>query len=37
MTQAIEGAEDSEIGAQNDLQNINLTSSDVVIGIAASG
>lgn len=37
MTQAIEGAEDSEIGAQNDLQSINLTSSDVVIGIAASG
>ncbi|MBF7021390.1 N-acetylmuramic acid 6-phosphate etherase [Staphylococcus kloosii] len=37
MTQAIEGAEDSEIGAQNDLQSINLTSLDVVIGIAASG
>lgn len=37
MTQAIEGAEDSEIGAQNDLKNINLTSLDVVIGIAASG
>lgn len=37
MTQAIEGAEDSEIGAENDLKMINLTSLDVVIGIAASG
>ncbi|MBF7016403.1 N-acetylmuramic acid 6-phosphate etherase [Staphylococcus durrellii] len=37
MTKAVEGAEDSEIGAENDLKNINLSSLDVVIGIAASG
>lgn len=37
MTKAVEGAEDSEIEAENDLKNINLSSLDVVIGIAASG
>lgn len=34
---AVEGAEDSIIQGKEDLKNINLTSKDVVIGIAASG
>lgn len=34
---AIEGAEDSEILGVNDLKNINLNGSDVVVGLAASG
>ena len=34
---AQENAEDSFENAQRDLQNINLTSKDIVIGIAASG
>lgn len=34
---AVEGAEDSKNLAVEDLKNINLTSKDVVIGIAASG
>ena len=37
ITQAIEGAEDSKESAQKDLESINLTSKDVVCGIAASG
>ena len=34
---AVEGAEDDEVLGKNDLIDVNLTSSDVVIGIAASG
>jgi N-acetylmuramic acid 6-phosphate etherase len=34
---AVEGAEDSETMGVDDLKQINLTSQDVVIGIAASG
>lgn len=34
---AVEGAEDSKEMAVNDLKSINLTSKDVVVGIAASG
>jgi len=34
---AVEGAEDSVDFGVNDLKNINLTSLDIVIGIAASG
>ena len=37
ITQAIEGAEDSIESAIKDLKDINLTSKDVVCGIAASG
>ncbi|WP_409294394.1 N-acetylmuramic acid 6-phosphate etherase [Peribacillus sp. SCS-26] len=37
FTAAVEGAEDSMELAASDLQSINLTTSDVVIGIAASG
>lgn len=37
ITQAIEGAEDSKESAQVDLESLNLTSKDVVCGIAASG
>ncbi|WP_409292242.1 N-acetylmuramic acid 6-phosphate etherase [Peribacillus sp. SCS-37] len=37
FTAAVEGAEDSMELAASDLQSINLTASDVVIGIAASG
>jgi N-acetylmuramic acid 6-phosphate etherase len=34
---AVEGAEDHKKLAEEDLKNIDLTSKDVVIGIAASG
>lgn len=34
---AVEGAEDSEELAVEDLKNLNLTENDIVIGIAASG
>lgn len=34
---AVEGAEDSEDFGAKDLQNVNLTDKDVVLGIAASG
>lgn len=37
MTVAVEGAEDSESLAHDDLKHIDLTDNDVVIGIAASG
>ncbi|EMN2506601.1 TPA: N-acetylmuramic acid 6-phosphate etherase [Staphylococcus aureus] len=37
MTMAVEGAEDHKKLAEEDLKNIDLTSKDVVIGIAASG
>ncbi|MBY7663438.1 N-acetylmuramic acid 6-phosphate etherase [Staphylococcus agnetis] len=37
MTRAIEGAEDLKTQGAQDLKNVNLTSQDVVIGIAASG
>ena len=37
MVQAVEGAEDSKTMAVEDLKRINLTSKDIVIGIAASG
>lgn len=37
MTVAVEGAEDSESLAHDDLKHIDLTNNDVVIGIAASG
>jgi len=37
FVRAVEGAEDSETLGVEDLQNINLTAEDVVIGIAASG
>ena len=35
MTMAVEGAEDHKKLAEEDLKNIDLTSKDVVIGIAA--
>jgi N-acetylmuramic acid 6-phosphate etherase len=37
MTVAVEGAEDSPILAQQDLEKINLNSKDTLVGIAASG
>ena len=37
MTVAVEGAEDDEALAQEDLQHIHVSEKDVVIGIAASG
>lgn len=37
MVKAVEGAEDSKTLAEEDLKRINLTSNDIVIGIAASG
>lgn len=37
FVKAQEGAEDSETSGHDDLVNINLTSSDIVIGLAASG
>lgn len=37
MLKAVEGAEDSEILAKEDLRNIELCSQDVVVGIATSG
>ena len=37
MFKAVEGAEDSEALGRKDLENINLTERDVVVGIAASG
>ena len=37
LVRAIEGAEDSSETGKHDLQDIGLTSSDVVVGIAASG
>ncbi|MGX6961754.1 N-acetylmuramic acid 6-phosphate etherase [Vagococcus xieshaowenii] len=37
MTVAVEGAEDSESLAKEDLAAINLTDKDIVVGIAASG
>lgn len=37
MTVAIEGAEDSETFAVEDLKKVNLTKNDIVVGIAASG
>lgn len=37
LTQAVEGAEDNIEAGRNDLLALNLTSKDVVVGIAASG
>lgn len=37
LTTAIEGAEDSRESGATDLQNLKLTASDVVVGIATSG
>lgn len=37
MTVAVEGAEDSQVLAKKDLQAIQLSDKDVVVGIAASG
>ncbi|MCP0887096.1 N-acetylmuramic acid 6-phosphate etherase [Ligilactobacillus sp. WILCCON 0076] len=37
MTVAVEGAEDSKLLGKQDLVKLNLTSNDVVVGIAASG
>lgn len=37
FTEAIEGSEDSEEMGKNDLQDIQLSENDVVIGLAASG
>lgn len=37
MTVAVEGAEDSEKLANQDIENLHLTKKDIVIGIAASG
>ena len=37
MLRAVEGAEDSDILAKEDLRNIDLCSQDVVVGIASSG
>ncbi|MBK0347146.1 N-acetylmuramic acid 6-phosphate etherase [Aerococcaceae bacterium zg-ZJ1578] len=37
MMRAVEGAEDNTLLAQSDLQALNLSDKDVVIGIAASG
>lgn len=36
-TQAVEGAEDDRSAAVRDLENLSLDSSDVVVGLAASG
>lgn len=37
FVRAVEGAEDSEELGRNDLKNINFSSKDIIIGIAASG
>ncbi|WP_078382266.1 N-acetylmuramic acid 6-phosphate etherase [Sutcliffiella halmapala] len=37
FTEAVEGAEDSEEAGKQDLENLNLTENDVVVGLAASG
>ena len=37
MLQAVEGAEDDPLLAQQDLERLDLTAKDVVVGIAASG
>ncbi len=37
LIRAVEGAEDSHLAGQQDLQGIGLTAADVVVGIAASG
>lgn len=37
MYQAVEGAEDNQILAKKDLQDLHLSAKDVVIGLAASG
>lgn len=37
LLEAVEGAEDSEEEGIKDLKSVNLTSNDVVVGIAASG
>ncbi|GEM02186.1 N-acetylmuramic acid 6-phosphate etherase [Halolactibacillus halophilus] len=37
FTEAIEGAEDSEVLGKEDLIHLNLTDNDVVVGLAASG
>lgn len=37
LVRAVEGAEDSVIGGQQDLRDIDLSAADVVVGIAASG
>jgi N-acetylmuramic acid 6-phosphate etherase len=37
LTEAVEGAEDSVANGAGDLRTVNLTSKDVVVGIAASG
>lgn len=37
FVKAVEGAEDSRELGRNDLENLRLTSTDIVIGIAASG
>lgn len=37
LTVAVEGAEDSPILGMKDLENVNLTANDTVLGIAASG
>jgi N-acetylmuramic acid 6-phosphate etherase len=37
LTEAVEGAEDSEMFAAQDLQNLRISEKDLVMGIAASG
>ncbi len=37
MEHAVEGAEDDALMGEKDLKNVNVSSSDIVIGIAASG
>jgi N-acetylmuramic acid 6-phosphate etherase len=37
LIHAVEGAEDNKTAGQTDLESINLTAKDIVIGIAASG
>src|SRR5699024_106974 len=37
ITEAIEGAEDNPLAGRQDLEAINLTKRDTVVGIAASG
>ncbi|SDZ61194.1 N-acetylmuramic acid 6-phosphate etherase [Evansella caseinilytica] len=37
FTEAIEGSEDSMEAGKQDLENVNLTAKDVVLGLAASG
>ena len=37
LVRAVEGAEDSALAGRQDLEDIGLTSADVVVGIAASG